>query len=434
MSAIILNQRNSYYAQLSDEGKLRFLDRVQEFLEGVDIIGRDGMAITEDMKMQIAAAAVQLTFGLERSDIPSVQTINIFPTVFYSKLYNVHFKGLTTKNGIVSISWNDFEQGYANDSDRLNLGLHELAHALHISIDDGSWDKNVEELFYEWQEYALQFFRRLKNREIRFLRSYGASNMHEFFAVCVEHFFELPHEFRTELPLLYGRTALLLNQDPINKNSDYVFLPQEYEAVLTVPLPEPITAHFDSGNTTNEGEEEQNFSMEQESSFQKFIRVYGINVAMGATFAGLFIGIPLLIWFTSLMLMPIEDIFLYIFIGGILGLVQWPFVKRKIDMVYHQFAMYAFSGFGMWFTIALLTLNLVTNTGTYEEQINMNFVYVNGNTRDIIVGDENSPLSKNLHSYFSTSENTYSPDARVMVIQYTKGILGYPRISGVRYY
>jgi Mlc titration factor MtfA (ptsG expression regulator) len=46
-----------------------------------------------------------------------------------------------------------------------------------------------------------------------FLGSYAASRYEEFWAVCVEHFFERPTAFKIHLPDLYTAMCVLLNQD-----------------------------------------------------------------------------------------------------------------------------------------------------------------------------------------------------------------------------
>ena len=58
--------------------------------------------------------------------------------------------------------------------------------------------------------------------EKSFLRSYGGRNEQEFFAVCVEHFFEVPENFKQKLPDIFFHLCILLNQDPLQKTKDYV--------------------------------------------------------------------------------------------------------------------------------------------------------------------------------------------------------------------
>jgi len=45
------------------------------------------------------------------------------------------------------------------------------------------------------------------------LGSYAATNYQEFWAVCVENFFERPSSLKIQLPELYAAICKLLNQD-----------------------------------------------------------------------------------------------------------------------------------------------------------------------------------------------------------------------------
>lgn len=47
------------------------------------------------------------------------------------------------------------------------------------------------------------------------LDDYGAANFDEFWAVCVETFFEKPAEFQQVMPELYESLSGLLNQNPL---------------------------------------------------------------------------------------------------------------------------------------------------------------------------------------------------------------------------
>jgi Mlc titration factor MtfA (ptsG expression regulator) len=68
--------------------------------------------------------------------------------------------------------------------------------------------------FDEWQEKAyIEFERMARNDQHPFLRKYASTNIHEFWAVCIEHFFEAPLEFRKQLPELYRAMSKILNQD-----------------------------------------------------------------------------------------------------------------------------------------------------------------------------------------------------------------------------
>jgi Mlc titration factor MtfA (ptsG expression regulator) len=56
----------------------------------------------------------------------------------------------------------------------------------------------------------------ITNRQ-SYLRSYAFSNLHEFWAVSVEAFFDNPEGLKKNMPELYGALCRVLNQDPLSK-------------------------------------------------------------------------------------------------------------------------------------------------------------------------------------------------------------------------
>ncbi len=380
--------------------------------------GREGLVVTDEMRILISATAVQLTFGLRNYLIFNLNSINIFPHVFYSKFFQKSFKGLTTQAGILSLSWNDFREGFMNEHDRLNLGLHELAHALHIDIDkEGNYDSHFRIHFQKWKEIACKDFLKLKENEIGFFRNYGTTNIHEFFAVCIEHFFESPIEFKAKLPDLYRYTTLLLNQDPGNSEEDYRI--KKFNA---------NQISMDNSLVISESDDKTVFM--EENKLQKFIRSKGIYAAMITTTIGLFIGIPLLFWLVSVTVISIGLIIILIFGCGILGLIQWKFVKEYIDMEYHQFTMYAFSGFGMCLINFILFLNYIVPVNTYIETYNISRIGISHNGYDVILEKEgnNNALERNLGVYFN-DHFTSAPASKKITVTFDTGLFGFDNIQ-----
>ncbi|MCW3104752.1 MAG: hypothetical protein JWO09_3192 [Bacteroidetes bacterium] len=430
MPYTLLKQKNSYFKNLSAEAQQRFVERVYKFMENKYFVGREGLVITDEIRVLISAAAVQLTFGLKDYTISHLHTINVFPKVFYSRLFETSFKGLTTQGGVLSLSWDDFRDGYASDTDKLNLGLHELAHALNIDMDEeGSYDEHFSWHFEKWKTAALRDLQRLKEGSITFLRKYAGTNLHEFFAVCIEHFFEAPSQFRLELPVLYGHTALMLNQDPENTEEDYrVRTIAEYfggekteeeiplqEAAMALPAPDA-----ESGYSPKE-------------QLKRFINSNGIYVAMIATFIGLFLGIPLLIWFVNVTIVNIGTLMLLIFLCGAIGLIQWKFVKHHIDMEYHHFAMYAFSGFAMCFLNFLFFLNLNFPVSGRSETYLIDRFHIRIYHGSIDVRLDDAALERNLTTFLNEHFEDI-PDAKSLTITYTTGLLGFDSITDCRFH
>lgn len=217
-----LEKHNSFYRSLSEEGKVRMIEKCFEFIYSKSLEGREGLEVTEEMHVAIAGTAAQISFGLNTSGFNRYKTIRIFPESFYSKIHDRYLKGGASTSGVLFLSWKDFMQGFADEKDKYNLGLHEMAHALRIQLKYGSqFDQRFANYMDCWEEIAQQEFNRLQNGESSFLRPYAATNMEEFFAVCVEHFFEAAEDFQKQLPDIFNHLCFLLNLNPLNKSNDF---------------------------------------------------------------------------------------------------------------------------------------------------------------------------------------------------------------------
>ncbi|HRG59749.1 MAG TPA: zinc-dependent peptidase [Bacteroidia bacterium] len=206
----------SFYNQLNVSNQNRFLYRVMVFQKINKIKVHDDIKhVSEDIDLLVCAAFAQITFGYTDFTISSFSKILIYPDSFYSKLANANVNGLTVGNGFIYLSWNHFLRGYQNREDRINLALHELAHALYIDRFHYKRDFN----WFLWEEKASPVFKQINNNgEIDFFRDYAKTNMAEFWAVCVECFFEDPNNFNKEFPELYQATAKVLYQNMLALN------------------------------------------------------------------------------------------------------------------------------------------------------------------------------------------------------------------------
>jgi MtfA peptidase len=203
--------RFSYYNLLDTKEKRKFLIRVINIHKRNEL--RIDLAVKNtknEIEFLICAAFTQITFGYDDYEIETFNKIVVYPKTFYSKLVNHEVKGLTIGTGYIFYSWEDFLDGYKIGNDKVNLALHELAHALYIDrfhdVDNPEWE--------EWTDKATIVLESLKNdTRIVFFRSYGKRNINEFWAVSVECFFEDPVNFKKEHPYLYTATSSILKQD-----------------------------------------------------------------------------------------------------------------------------------------------------------------------------------------------------------------------------
>lgn len=212
----ILSQYNPYYKSLDDTVRDRFLRRVLHFMEDKEFEYVD-LDKEERMPLLISAAAVQLTFGLERYLLDYFKTIYILKENYRFGLYNMPFEGHVSEDGIY-LSWSNFIREFTDYSDGQNVGLHEMAHALayvNFTVEDGR-DNTFHDKFTDFSETARPVFERMQAGETTILDPYAATNYQEFWAVSIETFFEKTHAFKRQLPDLYNSLCVLLNQDPLS--------------------------------------------------------------------------------------------------------------------------------------------------------------------------------------------------------------------------
>jgi len=214
----LLKDNNQYYSQLPLNYQHEFRARTKQMAEHFKwLTGNENQIITDEMKLLISASAVQLLFGLPKVNLGAYDTIVVFDDKYYNELTNYYHKGEVNSRFII-LSYKHFLEGYANPNDKINLGLHEMAHALDLSLFLSHSKKFFLRRLLE--NFILRTHREyidLQDGKLTFFRSYGATNPREFFAVAVEHFFEAPVEFEQNLPNMYREMCLLLNQDPVSK-------------------------------------------------------------------------------------------------------------------------------------------------------------------------------------------------------------------------
>jgi len=119
-----------YYNRLSFEDKKKFENRVHKFIINKRFLARRRPEVTDTMKVMIAATAVQLTFGLPEIHFSHFKTIIVYLEKYFSYEGRSVNIGEVHPMGTIVLSWRYFVKGYAIPDDALNVGLHEMAHAL----------------------------------------------------------------------------------------------------------------------------------------------------------------------------------------------------------------------------------------------------------------------------------------------------------------
>jgi len=221
----IIKSRMSYYGLLSGEEREKFLTRTYQIMNSLNFVSREeGFEVTDEMRVLISASMAQLTFGWTEIKPPHLEQIDLISESFFSHLKNAEVKGLTLPNRVI-LSWKYFQEGYQIDNDKINLGLHELAH----SVWDETYDNdNLKDELSAWVQIANQELQKMQRHiDCHFFRDYAATNIQELWACSVECFFEAPVEFQQKLPGLYAVLADFINQDMVGRMQDKHFMRSE---------------------------------------------------------------------------------------------------------------------------------------------------------------------------------------------------------------
>ena len=208
-----------FYKALTEKQKVTFEKRVQKFIDLKQFIPRGGIKeVTPEMKAMIAGSAIQLTFGYPNVYFRHFKRILIYPDNYYSTITRKYHKGEVNVRGLIVLSWKEFHAGFLNPSDGINLGLHEMAHALRLinivaNKEFNFYDKKIMKRFDKEAKIEMDRIRNSMQGPSVF-RDYSITNHEEFFAVAVELFFERACIFKEYNPKLYKLLVIIFKVDP----------------------------------------------------------------------------------------------------------------------------------------------------------------------------------------------------------------------------
>ncbi len=206
-----------YYQQLNPSDKGIFEKRVQKFINQKQFVARGMKTISDEMKALIAGSAIQLTFGYPSIYFTHFKRILVYPDSYYSEISQQYHKGEVNMGGLIVLSWKNFVEGYIDYEDGINLGIHEMAHALRLenAIANEEYGFLDDEVLRKWTDLSFQEISKMNEGESDFFRTYAATNSQEFFAVAVENFFEKSTDFYDWHPEMYNTLVKILNQNPL---------------------------------------------------------------------------------------------------------------------------------------------------------------------------------------------------------------------------
>jgi Mlc titration factor MtfA (ptsG expression regulator) len=221
-----------FFRRLLPDDQEELLGHVQVFLAEKTFEGCDGLEVTDEVRVTIAAqACVLLLHQEDPDDFADVRTVLVYPHAYQVPGLEQQPDGTVIEGagvrlgeawtrGEVVLSWDDVKGGAADVRDGHNVVLHEFAHKLdqEDGAADGAPVLPVRSRYVAWARALGGAYRELRetvahhHRDV--LDAYGATNPAEFFAVATECFFEKGAQLQKKHPALYEQLRGYYRQDP----------------------------------------------------------------------------------------------------------------------------------------------------------------------------------------------------------------------------
>jgi Mlc titration factor MtfA (ptsG expression regulator) len=230
----VVERNVPYVSTLSAADRRELEGHIQVLLAEKRFEGCGGLAITEEIRLTIAAQAAVLLLHRETDYYPELSSILVYPHAYVARNAlrrrgilveegdQVRLGESWTRGGVV-LAWDavlrsasDFRAGHGGR----NVVLHEFAHQLDAEDGamNGAPDLGQRSLYTAWarvlgEEYG-ELAERVAAQRPSDIDAYGAESPEEFFAVITEAFFQSGARLRREHPALYETLRAFYRQDP----------------------------------------------------------------------------------------------------------------------------------------------------------------------------------------------------------------------------
>ena len=214
----------------------RFDALVTTFAAEKHYVGCNGLDVTEEMRVTIAAHACSLLLGRPHELYDALRSILVYPTPFWVDEEFHDEDGLVTRrrhtlsgqswdSSRIIVSWEDVVETIENPGTGYNVVVHECAHyfdaagaAPVLPYDPGRAADASEPQPATWRDALDAEYVCLADAVDRgvetFLDPYAAEDSAEFLAVASEEFIERPVELEVAEPALYGLLRGYYGIDP----------------------------------------------------------------------------------------------------------------------------------------------------------------------------------------------------------------------------
>lgn len=227
----IVRRNVPYVGTLSAADRSELEGHIQVFLAEKNFEGCGGLAMTNEIKLTIAAQACVLLLHRETDYYPGLESILVYPSAYVARTTRRSLGYLVVESdevrlgeswvrGAVVLAWDAVKHGASNFNDSRNVVLHEFAHQLDAEdgFMDGAPALGNRSSYSAWAralgaEYS-ELLERVAAHQPGDIDDYGAISPAEFFAVVTEAFFQTGRKLKDKHPELYEVLRAFYRQDP----------------------------------------------------------------------------------------------------------------------------------------------------------------------------------------------------------------------------
>lgn len=211
----ILSRHHAFFNLLNAADKELFIKRIKRFIAR-KVFYLYGPELVKEKPVLVAATAIQLSFGLKRYLLPNFTYIHVYPAEFLRTHPALCFLQGNVSGHSIRLSWKHFLEGLQNNTDGINVGLHEMAHAIYYQtfVTGRNVDTGFRKYFDDFNDDGNKVYMVEQAQEAGLYSQYAVGSFQEFWAESVEIFFEKPITLGQMYPDLYDAMKIIFNQDP----------------------------------------------------------------------------------------------------------------------------------------------------------------------------------------------------------------------------
>jgi len=227
-----LMHKSPLFQRLSPVDRAHLRELVTLFLHRKTFTGVQGLTVSDEMALAVAAQACLLILKLDLDYYDGWIEIVLYPGAFQVERAFVDDAGLVLNeartlsgeswsHGAVILSWADVAAELNSRGAGRNVVVHEFAHKLDM-LNGSANGMPALHAEMEWAQWTAAFSHAYDelNQQLDVYQSpsinpYAATDPAEFFAVASEYFFTAPDVLIDHYPDVYAQLVLFYRQAPI---------------------------------------------------------------------------------------------------------------------------------------------------------------------------------------------------------------------------